>query len=95
MTNMFKTTVSTTLIALSFNFIFTGFHTHPIDHNQILLGIVAFLFAVITIFIIDYFHEQFEIMQMASISHNYNISREQLNKNIREELLKILQEEEE
>lgn len=95
MTNMVKTTVSTTLIALAFNFIFTGFHSRPIDHNQILLGIVAFLIAIMTIFIIDYFHEQFEKMQMASISHNYNISRDQLNKEIREELLNILQEEEE
>lgn len=95
MTNMVKTTISTTLIALAFNFIFAGFHSRPIDHNQILLGIVAFLLAVMVIFIIDYFHEQFEKMQMASISHNYTISKEELNRDIREELLRILKEQEE
>lgn len=95
MTNMVKTAISTTLIALACNFIFNGFNTHPIDHNQILLGIVAFLLAILTILIIDHLHEEFEKVQMASINHNYSISREEINKDIREELLKILEEKEE
>lgn len=95
MTNLVKTTISTTLIAVAFNFIFVGLHTHPLDHNQILLGVVAFLLAVMVILAIDYGHEQFEKMQLASIDHNYTISRKELNQDIREELLKILKEQEE
>lgn len=68
--NFVKTAVSTTLIALSFNFIFDGFHKHPNDHNEILLGIIAFLIAMLVIFIIDKYHQKVRELELKSIDAN-------------------------
>lgn len=68
--NFVKSAISTTLIALSFNFIFYGLHTHPHDHNQILLGIIAFLVAMIVIFAIDIYHQKVRELELKSINSN-------------------------
>ncbi len=71
--NFVKTAMSTTLIALSFNFIFDGFHKHPHDNNEILLGIVAFLIAMLVIFIIDKYHQKVRELELRSINANMNL----------------------
>lgn len=68
--NFVKSAVSTTLIALSFNFIFDGFHKHPHDHNEILLGIIAFLIAMLVIFTIDKYHQKVRELELKSINAN-------------------------
>lgn len=71
--NFVKTAMSTTLIALAFNFIFDGFHKHPHDNNEILLGIVAFLVAMLVIFIIDKYHQKVRELELRSINANLNL----------------------
>lgn len=68
--NFVKSAISTTLIALAFNFIFDGFHKHPHDNNEILLGIVAFLIAMLVIFIIDKYHQKVRELELRSINAN-------------------------
>lgn len=108
--NFVKTAMSTTLIALSFNFIFDGFHKHPHDHNEILLGIVAFLIAMLIIFTIDKYHQKVRELELKSINANiqniqtppnYNdyimngkIIDEKVEEVIKEQLKKALLEEE-
>ena len=108
--NFVKTAMSTTLIALSFNFIFDGLHKHPHDHNEILLGIVAFLIAMLVIFMIDKYHQKVRELELKSINANiqniqtppnYNdylmngkIINEKVEEVIKEQLKKALLEEE-
>lgn len=68
--NFVKSAISTTLIALSFNFIFDGYHKHPHDHNEILLGMVAFLIAMLVIFTIDKYHQKVRELELRSINAN-------------------------
>lgn len=71
--NFVKSAMSTTLIALAFNFIFDGFHKHPHDNNEILLGVVAFLIALLVIFIIDKYHQKVRELELRSINANLNL----------------------
>lgn len=71
--NFVKSAMSTTLIALAFNFIFDGFHKHPHDNNEILLGVVAFLIAMLVIFIIDKYHQKVRELELRSINANLNL----------------------
>lgn len=71
--NFVKSAMSTTLIALAFNFIFDGFHKHPHDNNEILLGVVAFLIALLVIFIIDKYHQKVRELELRSINANMNL----------------------
>ena len=94
-----KTTISTTLIALSFDFIFMGAKAHPMDYVQILLGIVAFLLAIMTVFIIDKFHEEVAVYKYQNYKNleqnqqqimNNQLSKEDLHDEIREVLQEII-----
>lgn len=94
-----KTTVSTTLIALAFDFIFMGAKAHPMDYIQILLGIVAFLLAILTVFIIDKFHEEIAVYKYQNYKNleqnqqeimNNQLSKEDLHDEIREVLQEII-----
>lgn len=94
-----KTTVSTTLIALAFDFIFMGAKAHPMDYVQILLGIVAFLLAIVTVFIIDKFHEEIAVYKYQNYKNleqnqqqimNNQLSREDLHDEIREVLQEMI-----
>ena len=94
-----KTTVSTTLIALAFDFIFMGAKAHPMDYIQILLGIVAFLLAILTVFIIDKFHEEIAVYKYQNYKNleqnqqqimNNQLSREDLHDEIREVLQEMI-----
>lgn len=94
-----KTTISTTLIALAFDFIFMGANAHPMDYIQILLGIVAFLLAILTIFIIDKFHEEIAVYKYQNYKNleqnqqqimNNQLSKEDLHDEIREVLQEII-----
>ena len=83
--NFVKSAISTTLIALSFNFIFDGYHKHPHDHNEILLGIVAFLIAMLVIFTIDKYHQKVRELELRSI--NANIQNVQASPNYNDYLM--------
>ncbi len=94
-----KTTVSTTLIALAFDFIFMGAKAHPMDYIQILLGIVAFLLAILTVFMIDKFHEEIAVYKYQNYKNleqnqqqimNNQLSREDLHDEIREVLQEMI-----
>lgn len=94
-----KTTISTTLIALAFDFIFMGAKAHPMDYIQILLGIVAFLLAILTVFIIDKFHEEIAVYKYQNYKNleqnqqqimNNQLSREDLHDEIREVLQEMI-----
>lgn len=107
--NFVKSAISTTLIALSFNFIFDGYHKHPHDHNEILLGIVAFLIAMLVIFTIDKYHQKVRELELRSINANiqnvqappnyndYLVNRQMIDEKveaiIKEQLKKALLEE--
>ena len=71
--NFVKSATSTTLIGLAFNFIFDGIHKHPHDNNEILLGVVAFLIAMLVIFIIDEYHQKVRELELRSINANLNL----------------------
>lgn len=73
-TNFLKSALSTTLIALAFNFIFEGLHSNPNDEVQILLGIVSFLIAMLCIFIIDVYHEKVRRYEITSIENNQKLT---------------------
>lgn len=94
-----KTTISTTLIALAFDFIFMGAKAHPMDYVQILLGIVAFLLAIVTVFIIDKFHEEIAVYKYQNYKNlernqqeimNNQLNREDLHDEIREVLQEMI-----
>ena len=68
--NFVKTAMSTTLIALAFDFIFDGYHKRPHDYNEILLGIIAFLIAMLVIFVIDNYHQKVRELELRSINAN-------------------------
>ena len=83
--NFVKTAMSTTLIALAFNFIFDGLHKHPNDYNEILLGIIAFLISMLVIFVIDKYHQKVRELELKSI--NANIKNVQSNPNLNDYLV--------
>lgn len=70
--NFVKSAISTSLIALAFNFIFNGFITH--NESQILIGTVAFLLAIIVIFIIDSYHQKVREMELKALTNNSNMN---------------------
>lgn len=70
--NFVKSAISTSLIALAFNFIFNGFITH--NESQILIGTVAFLLAIIIIFIIDSYHQKVREMELKALTNNSNMN---------------------
>lgn len=72
--NFIKSAVSTTLIALSINFFFNGFIEHPKNFEEILLGIIAFLLAIVIIFVIDSYHQKVREMELKSIDSNQKIN---------------------
>lgn len=72
--NFIKSAVSTTLIALSINFFFNGFMEHPRNFEEILLGIIAFLLAIVVIFVIDSYHQKVREMELKSIDSNQKIN---------------------
>lgn len=72
--NFVKSAVSTTLIALSINFFFNGFMEHPRNFEEILLGIIAFLLAIVIIFVIDSYHQKVREMELKSIDSNQKIN---------------------
>ena len=72
--NFVKSAVSTTLIALSINFFFNGFMEHPRNFEEILLGIIAFLLAIVVIFVIDSYHQKVREMELKSIDSNQKIN---------------------
>lgn len=80
--NFVKSAISTSLIALAFNFIFNGFITH--NESQILIGTVAFLLAIIVIFIIDSYHQKVREMELKALTNNsnMNISRKEFDDEI-------------
>lgn len=85
--NFVKTAMSTTLIALAFNFIFDGLHKHPHDNNEILLGVVAFLIAILVIFIIDKYHQKVRELELRSINANMNLQAQAIPPNINDYLV--------
>ena len=85
--NFVKSAMSTTLIALAFNFIFDGFHKHPHDNNEILLGVVAFLIALLVIFIIDKYHQKVRELELRSINANMNLQAQAIPPNINDYLV--------
>lgn len=72
--NFVKSAVSTTLIALSINFFFNGFMEHPRNFEEVLLGIIAFLLAIVVIFVIDSYHQKVREMELKSIDSNQKIN---------------------
>lgn len=72
--NFVKSAVSTTLIALSINFFFNGFMEHPRNFEEMLLGIIAFLLAIVVIFVIDSYHQKVREMELKSIDSNQKIN---------------------
>lgn len=69
--NFVKSAISTSLIALAFNFIFNGYMIN--DDKQILIGITAFLLAIIVIFVIDSYHQKIREMELKAISSNNDL----------------------
>ena len=55
---------------LCLQFIFDGYHKRPHDYNEILLGIIAFLVAMLVIFIIDNYHQKVRELELRSINAN-------------------------
>ena len=72
--NFIKSAVSTTLIALSITFLFHGFVEHQKTFEEILLGIIAFLLAIVIIFVIDSYHQKVREMELKSIDSNQKIN---------------------
>ncbi len=71
--NFIKSAVSTTLIALAINFIFNGYK-NPTNYEEILLGIIAFLLAIVVIFVIDSYHQKVRELELKSIDSNQKIN---------------------
>lgn len=69
--NFVKSAISTSLIALAFNFIFNGYMIH--DEKEILIGTCAFLLAIIVIFAIDTYHQRIREMELKAISNNNDL----------------------
>ena len=94
--NFIKSATSMPLFALSFNFIFAGFSTHPYNEIQILLGVIASLLALIIIFVIDSYHQQVRKYELMSINNNQKIHEDFVNNAIKEiikeDLKKVLYE---
>jgi len=89
--NFIKSAVSTTLIALAINFIFNGFK-QPKNYEEILLGIIAFLLAVVVIFVIDSYHQKVRELELKSIDSNCEVMKSNLtDKYLEEEIDKIVQ----
>lgn len=89
--NFIKSAVSTTLIALAINFIFNGFK-QPRNYEEILLGIIAFLLAVVVIFVIDSYHQKVRELELKSIDSNCEVMKSNLtDKYLEEEIDKIVQ----
>lgn len=88
--NFIKSAVSTTLIALAINFIFNGFK-HPRNYEEVLLGIIAFLLAVVVIFVIDSYHQKVRELELRSIDSNCEVMKTNLtDKYLEEEIDKIM-----
>lgn len=94
--NFIKSATSMPLFALSFNFIFAGFSTHPYNEIQILLGVIASLLALIIIFVIDSYHQQVRKYELMSINNNQKMHEDFVNNSIKEiikeDLKKVLYE---
>lgn len=89
--NFIKSAVSTTLIALAINFIFNGFK-QPKNYEEILLGIIAFLLAIVVIFVIDSYHQKVRELELKSIDSNCEVMKTNLtDKYLEEEIDKIIQ----
>lgn len=89
--NFIKSAVSTTLIALAINFIFNGFK-QPKNYEEILLGIIAFLLAIVVIFVIDSYHQKVRELELKSIDSNCEVMKSNLtDKYLEEEIDKIVQ----
>lgn len=89
--NFIKSAVSTTLIALAINFIFNGFK-QPKNYEEILLGIIAFLLAIVVIFVIDSYHQKVRELELKSIDSNCEVMKSNLtDKYLEEEIDKIIQ----
>lgn len=93
--NFVKSAVSTTLIALSINFFFNGFMEHPKNFEEILLGIIAFLLAIVVIFVIDSYHQKVREMELKSIDSNQklnSLTEDYLNEVVEKVIKKKLKE---
>lgn len=94
--NFVKSALSTTLIALAFNFIFSGYHAH--DDTQILLGVIAFLCALIIIFVIDTYHQKVRQLELLAINNNQELTDKHIDevveKVVKQELKQALEREE-
>ena len=89
--NFIKSAVSTTLIALAIDFIFNGFK-QPRNYEEILLGIIAFLLAIVVIFVIDSYHQKVRELELKSIDSNCEVMKTNLtDKYLEEEIDKIVQ----
>lgn len=88
--NFIKSAVSTTLIALAINFVFNGFK-QPRNYEEILLGIIAFLLAIVVIFVIDSYHQKVRELELKSIDSNCEVMKSNLtDKYLEEEIDKIM-----
>ena len=47
---------------------------HPKNFEEILLGIIAFLLAIVVIFVIDSYHQKVREMELKSIDSNQRIN---------------------
>lgn len=94
--NFVKSAVSTSLFALGFNFIFEG--TNNNNMQQVGLGIIAVLVAVIVIFVIDSYHQKVRELELKAIDNNqalsYEYVDEQVEKIVKKAILKSLNDEE-
>lgn len=92
--NFIKSAVSTTLIALAINFIFNGYR-NPINYDEILLGIIAFLLAIVIIFVIDSYHQKVKELELRSIASNQkvnNLTEDYLDEEIEKVIKKKMRE---
>lgn len=101
--NFIKSAVSTTLIALAINFIFNGFMEHPRNFEEILLGVIAFLLAIVVIFVIDSYHQKVRELELRSIDSNCEVMKSNLTdkyldevveKKVKEKLKKAIESDE-
>ena len=94
--NFVKSALSTSLIALAFNFMFTGFYAH--DEMEILLGVVAFLIGLLIIFVIDTYHQKVRHLELLAINSNQELTDKHIDevveKVIKEKLSEVLKNDE-